>query len=99
MQLTTQHIDILEKVQDFDTYMEKLIQDWNTPGVGIGIVAEDQLVFAKGHLLTYHGGYIDGFHSQVSFLPQSKIGVIVLGIGSHCTSLSDIITYNRLVAL
>ena len=56
----------------------------------------------RGHLLTDHGGYIDGFHSQVSFLPQSKIGVIVLGIGSHCAPLSDIITYNvyeRLLSL
>ena len=48
----------------------------------------------RGHLLTEHGGYIDGFHSQVSFLPHSKIGAIVLGIGSHCLPLSNIITYN-----
>ena len=48
----------------------------------------------RGHLLTYHGGDIDGFHSQVSFLTQNKLGVIVLTIGDHCSLLRDIITYN-----
>jgi CubicO group peptidase (beta-lactamase class C family) len=48
----------------------------------------------RGRLLTYHGGSIDGFHSQVSFMPREKIGVVVLVIGDHCASLSDIISYN-----
>jgi CubicO group peptidase (beta-lactamase class C family) len=48
----------------------------------------------QGHLLTYHGGYIDGFSSQVSFLTQNQLGVIVLAIGEHCVALGDIITYN-----
>ncbi len=48
----------------------------------------------RGHLFTYHGGAIDGFHSQISFLPQQKLGVIVFAIGDHCASLIDIVTYN-----
>ena len=48
----------------------------------------------RGHLLTYHGGGIDGFISQISFLPQKKLGVIVFVIGEHCAPLADIITYN-----
>ena len=52
------------------------------------------LVAYRGHLLTYHGGAIDGFHSQISFLPQPKLGVIVFAIGDHCGFLADIITYN-----
>jgi CubicO group peptidase (beta-lactamase class C family) len=32
----------------------------------------------RGHLLTYHGGDLDGFHSQVSFMPRERIGVISL---------------------
>ena len=48
----------------------------------------------RGNQLTYHGGSIDGFHSQVSFLPQEKLGVIVFTNGVHCTSLIDIVTYN-----
>jgi CubicO group peptidase (beta-lactamase class C family) len=29
--------------------MEKVLKDWNTPGVGVGIVVDDKLVFAKGN--------------------------------------------------
>ena len=53
-----------------------------------------QTVAYRGHLLTYHGGAIDGFHSQISFLPNKKLGGIVLAIGDHCAELIDIITYN-----
>lgn len=47
----------------------------------------------RGHLLTKHGGNIDGFHSQISFLPQEKLGVIVFVIGDHCAVLADVLTY------
>lgn len=60
------------------------------PVYGMG----SQTVAYRGHLLTYHGGAIDGFHSQISFLPNQKLGVIVLAIGDHCAELIDIITYN-----
>ncbi|MBE9046811.1 serine hydrolase [Pleurocapsales cyanobacterium LEGE 10410] len=53
-----------------------------------------QTVAYRGHLLTHHGGAIDGFHSQISFLPNKKLGVIVLAIGDHCAELIDIITHN-----
>jgi CubicO group peptidase (beta-lactamase class C family) len=48
----------------------------------------------RGHLLAYHGGDLDGFHSQVSFMPQDHIGVIVFVIGDHCASLYNTISYN-----
>jgi len=48
----------------------------------------------RGHQVTYHGGDIDGFHSQVSFLPQGKIGVVVFVIGDHCASLYNTVTWN-----
>jgi CubicO group peptidase (beta-lactamase class C family) len=48
----------------------------------------------RGHLLTFHGGDINGFHSQVSFMPREKIGVIVFVIGDHCAPLSNIVSYN-----
>ncbi len=48
----------------------------------------------RGHLLTYHGGDLHGFHSQVSFMPQEKIGVIVFVIGDHCASLYNTVSYN-----
>lgn len=48
----------------------------------------------RGHLITYHGGDIDGFHSQVSFMAQERIGVVVFVIGDHCASLYNTVTYN-----
>jgi CubicO group peptidase (beta-lactamase class C family) len=48
----------------------------------------------RGHLLTYHGGDINGFHSQVSFLPEERIGVIAFVIGDHCSRLRDVVSYN-----
>jgi CubicO group peptidase (beta-lactamase class C family) len=48
----------------------------------------------RGHLLAYHGGDINGFHSQVSCLPQDGIGVVVLVIGDHCSPLYNVVTYN-----
>ena len=48
----------------------------------------------RGHLLAFHGGDLDGFHSQVSFMPQEHIGVIVFVIGDHAASLYNIISYN-----
>jgi CubicO group peptidase (beta-lactamase class C family) len=48
----------------------------------------------RGHLLTFHGGDIDGFHSQVSLMPQERIGVIVFVIGDHCARLYNIVSYS-----
>ncbi len=48
----------------------------------------------RGHLLAYHGGDINGFHSQVSFMPQDGIGVIVLVIGDHAAPLYNYVSYN-----
>lgn len=48
----------------------------------------------RGHLLTYHGGDLPGFHSQISFMPREDIGVIVFVIGNHAAPLIDIVSYN-----
>ena len=48
----------------------------------------------RGHLLTFHGGAIGGCHSQISYLPVEKAGVIVFVIGNHCSVLSNIVGYN-----
>ncbi len=48
----------------------------------------------RGRLLAYHGGDLPGFHSQISFMPRERIGVIVFVIGNHCASLYDIVSYN-----
>ncbi len=48
----------------------------------------------RGKLLTFHGGDLPGFHSQVSFMPNDKIGVIVLVQTDHSAPLYNIISYN-----
>src|SRR2546427_9507672 len=42
-------IDVNQKLAGFDAFMEKTLKDWNAPGIGVGIVVNDKLVFAKGY--------------------------------------------------
>jgi CubicO group peptidase (beta-lactamase class C family) len=44
-----QDTDLQKKLGDFDTYMEKILKDWNAPGAGIGIVLKDRLAFSRGY--------------------------------------------------
>jgi len=60
------------------------------PAYGMG----RQTAAYRGHLITYHGGDLPGFHSQVSFLPNDKIGVIVLLISDHSAPLYNVVSYN-----
>jgi hypothetical protein len=48
----------------------------------------------RGHLIAFHGGDINGFHSQVACMPQDRVGVIVLVIGDHAAPLYNIVSYN-----
>jgi CubicO group peptidase (beta-lactamase class C family) len=48
----------------------------------------------RGHLVAYHGGDINGFHSQVSVMPVDRIGVVVLVIGDHAAPLYNVVTFN-----
>jgi CubicO group peptidase (beta-lactamase class C family) len=48
----------------------------------------------RGHLLAFHGGDINGFHSQVSLAPNDGVGVIVLVIGDHAAPLYNYVSYN-----
>lgn len=48
----------------------------------------------RGHLLAYHGGDINGFHSQISMMPEDSIGVIVLVIGDHDAPLYNVVSYD-----
>ncbi len=53
-----------------------------------------ELSVYRGHLLTKHGGDLPGFHTQVSFMPQDHVGVIVFEIGNHSQPLYNIVSYN-----
>jgi CubicO group peptidase (beta-lactamase class C family) len=48
----------------------------------------------RGHLYTAHGGDLPGLHSQVSFMPNDHIGVIVLEVGDHTAPIRDAVNYN-----
>jgi beta-lactamase class C len=43
----------------------------------------------NGHDVVYHGGYVEGFRSEIAFDPDSKIGIVVMfnsntSFASHC---------------
>jgi CubicO group peptidase (beta-lactamase class C family) len=52
------------KLEGFDEYMAKVLKDWNAPGIGVGIVLNDKLVFAKGY------GYRD-YGKKLPFTPKT----------------------------
>src|SRR2546427_12819711 len=55
-------VDVAKKLAGFDDYMAKVLKDWNGPGIGVGIVVGDKLVFAKGY------GYRD-YEKKLPFTP------------------------------
>jgi CubicO group peptidase (beta-lactamase class C family) len=57
-----QDVDVARKLEGFDDYMAKVLKDWNGPGIGVGIVVADKLVFAKGY------GYRD-YEKKLPFTP------------------------------
>src|SRR2546429_2469661 len=56
--------DVTSKLSGFDSYMEQVLKDWNSPGIGVGIVVNDKLVFAKGY------GYRD-YEKKLPFTPTT----------------------------
>lgn len=53
-----------------------------------------QISSYRGHLLALHGGDLPGFHSQISIMPNDKLGVIVLVVGDHVASFYNGLTYS-----
>ena len=47
--LAQPQIDVDARLKGFDDYMAQVMKDWNAPGIGVGIVVKDKLVFAKGY--------------------------------------------------
>jgi CubicO group peptidase (beta-lactamase class C family) len=56
------------KLKGLDAYMERIVKDWNVPGIGVGIIVKDQLVFAKGY------GYRD-FGKRLPFTPKTTVPI------------------------
>ena len=59
---------LVKRLQGLDAYMEKLVKDWNVPGIGVGVVVKDRLVFAKGY------GYRD-YGRKLPFTPQTTVPI------------------------
>ncbi len=47
----------------------------------------------RGHYMVHHGGNIDGFSAFVTFMPEEKIGIVVL-TNLDGTPMSYVISYN-----
>jgi len=47
--LPAQDAEPSAQLAGFDRYMEQVLQDWNAPGVAVGVVVKDKLIFAKGY--------------------------------------------------
>ena len=41
--------DPARRLEGFDAYMQKVVKDWNVPGIGVAVIAKDQVIFAKGY--------------------------------------------------
>jgi len=62
--LRAQQSSIDARLEGFDAYMAQVLRDWNVPGIGVGIVIKDKLVFAKGY------GYRD-YGKKLPFTPTT----------------------------
>lgn len=56
---------------------------------GLGWLVESY----RGHVWVHHGGAIDGFRSQVAFVPREGVGVVVLS-NMNGSALPDIVARN-----
>ena len=44
-----QPLNVEARLKGFDEYMAQVMKDWDAPGIGVGIVVKDKLVFARGY--------------------------------------------------
>src|SRR5438034_10240764 len=65
---TAPAIDVNQKLAGFEAFMEKTLKDWNAPGIGVGVVVGDKLVFAKGY------GFRD-YEKKLPVTPQTMFTI------------------------
>src|SRR5882762_2244026 len=56
------------RLDGFDAYMQKVVKDWNVPGIGVAVIAKDQVIFAKGY------GYRD-YGQKVPFTARTVVPI------------------------
>jgi len=59
---------LLPKLEQLDRYLQKVVQDWNVPGMGVGVVVKDKLVWSKGY------GFRD-YGKKLPFTPQTSVPI------------------------
>jgi len=47
-EINAQTYNLDKSLKGFDKYIEQVMNDWNTPGIAIGIVIKDELAYWKG---------------------------------------------------
>jgi CubicO group peptidase (beta-lactamase class C family) len=62
--LSAQSPSVEQRLEGFDAYMTQVLRDWNVPGIGVGVVVKDKLVFAKGY------GYRD-YGKKIPYTPAT----------------------------
>jgi CubicO group peptidase (beta-lactamase class C family) len=60
--------DVEQRLAGFDAWMAQVMKDWNAPGIGVGVVVKDKLVFAKGY------GYRD-YGKKLPFTPKTVVPI------------------------
>src|SRR5438552_9158741 len=57
-----------KRLQGLDAYMETIVKDWNVPGIGVGVVVKDRLVFSRGY------GFRD-YGKKLPFTPKTTVPI------------------------
>ena len=76
-------------IAEYNSYLDQGFTEILNPVYGMGREVESY----RGHQLVMHGGDLNGIHSQISYMPQDSIGVIVFVIGDHSLRYNSIL-YN-----
>jgi len=79
-----------QMVIPLDTVFKFLISD-ETPTISYGLGWF--ILPYRGHYMVNHGGNVNGFSALVSFIPEDKIGIVVL-TNMNGTSLTYTMTFN-----
>jgi CubicO group peptidase (beta-lactamase class C family) len=65
---SAEDLQLAPKLKAIDAYVEKVLKDWNVPGLGVGIVLKDKLVHAKGY------GFRD-YGKKLPFTPKTVVPI------------------------
>lgn len=78
----------LQMAEETPLIRKKMLQEMHTSQIPFSVESKNEVTFGyglgwcigayRGHSWIHHGGTFQGFRAEVSFLPQDKIGVVIL---------------------